>query len=394
MRSNKLARFIFSFQTAAFVLLGLTIFLFFKVYFTPPNIGQCGALSNYKVFQSAHYHLLGDHDLYAEHPAEHCYTYKYSPSFALLFGGFAQLPNWVGVLLWCLISYIVTVVAIKSIPGFTNNNKAGLIYFIFFEYWVSVQSLQTNVLIVGLLIIAWTRLEKRHYLLATLLIVGTGFIKIFGLGAFALFLFYPKKFRLIFYSIMWGMILFFLPLIVMPWTELLGVYDKWLLQISKDYDFAGMSVYSMVFTTTGIVVPKIWVLVISLLIMLVSFLQVGKWNHSRFKLLCLAGLFIWVVCFNHKSESSTYIIVMVGIGLWYFCRKRKWFDHVLIILVFFVLSVCFSDLVPRFVKNDIGFKYHLKALPAFIMWIRIIVELWADKFKEHESTETTLPSVQ
>lgn len=381
MRSNKFFDFILDFRTASVVMLSITIFLFLKISLLQENNSSGCINSTYLIFKSSYQHIIGDYDLYSFHPAEHCFTYKYSPTFAMFFGIFAILPDGLGVFLWLLIPCLTMLLAINAIPGLNNGVKSGLIYFTFFEYWVSVQSQQTNVLIAALLLIAWICLEKEQYLWATLLIVSCGFIKVFGFALLAMFLFYPRKKQLIVYTIFWSTLFLLLPMVIVPWHILQKIYQNWFHQISVDYHFTGMSVYSMFTTFTGITLPKSLILATSLIIMLGSFFQFKKWNNVRFKLLCLACLLIWVICFNHKSESSTYIIAMLGIGLWYLSRKRRFYDHILAGMVLFVLSVCFSDLVPKFVKNELGFKYHLKALPSLIIWIRIIVELWFDEFK-------------
>ncbi len=391
MPSSWINKYILNFRIAGILLFALTLFLFIKVYVSSTSYqGPCGPLSNYKVFSSAHQHLFTDHDLYNYHPAEHCYTFKYSPTYALFFGLISRLPAWLGVFTWTFISALLTFFTIRALPAFKSNQKAGFIFFILFEYWVSVQSLQTNVIVACMLILAWIKLEKEKYALATLLIISTGFIKIFGFGAVILFLFYPKKPKLVIYSIFWTILLFFLPIVIVPWHELKTIYENWWIQISGDYNnFIGMSVYSLLNTTTGILIGKSWIMMASLLVMSGVFIQYRKWTDPTFRLLCLATLLIWFVVFNHKSESATYIIAMFGIAIWYFYRSRKWFDHLLMVFTLIVISILFSDLAPKFLKNEVGFKYHLKALPAFIIWIRILVELCITPFRNGPYTNSS-----
>jgi hypothetical protein len=168
-----------------------------------------------------------------------------------------------------------------------------------------------------------------------------------------------------------------LPLLVVSPSELLGIYEAWYGQVLGDYSaFKGMSLYSLIEVLSGWDPPKQVFIVVSLLLMLAPLVQVQKWKELWFRELVLAAILIWVVIFNHKAESQTYVIAMVGIVLWYFVLPRRWWDTVLLVVAFAFISVLFSDLVPRWIKNDIGFGYHLKALPCAVLWVRVVVDMW------------------
>ena len=108
----------------------------------------------------------------------------------------------------------------------------------------------------------------------------------------------------------------------------------------------------------------------------------------------LASILIWVVIFNHKAESHSYIIAMTGIAFWYFDQGRKWLDTMLLIFVFLVVSILFSDLVPRSLKFDFGFVYSLKALPCFLVWLRILAEMWLRKEPQELVTSPSVTPAQ
>ena len=58
--------------------------------------------NNYWIFTAAFRHLRGGQDLYAAYPELHSDFFKYSPTFALLFGPFAMLPDTLGYAGWAL----------------------------------------------------------------------------------------------------------------------------------------------------------------------------------------------------------------------------------------------------------------------------------------------------
>ena len=339
----------------------------------------CPHYSTYQVFKHAHFHLFSDQDLYSSHVDEHCFTFKYSPAFALVFGVFANLPDWLAIVAWMLLSGIITFLTIRALPGMGPPKQLLFFLVILFEWMVSVQGQQTNVMVVMLLLMAFFLLEKDKSLLASLLIVITGFIKIFGFGAMVVYLFYPRKIRLGFYSLFWGIILAILPLVVLEPQQLLGIYQDWFAQITSDYgQYKGLSVYSFSESVFGLVLNKPVVMFCSLLLLLSPLVQVRKWNQLWFRKLMLASILIWVVIFNHKAESHSYVIAMTGIAFWFFARERGKLDTALLLFAIAIISILFSDLVPRWVKFDIGFGYKLKALPSLLIWLRIVVELWLD----------------
>lgn len=362
--------------------LGLSLFGASHSYFRSINYDgpSCQVYSTYQVFKYSHFHLLSDQDLYGGHPHEHCYSYKYSPTFALVFGIFANLSDFWGIYFWEILAAIVGFLALSKLPNLSWPQKSAFLILIIFELIVCLQNQQTNGLIAMMLILAWIMLEKQQYIGATGLIMATGFIKIFGLAAILLFLFYPKKFKLGLFSLIWAAIFFALPLLVVSPQELWSMYEAWQARTLTDYGAnVGMSIFSFLDTTIGLSLDKTIIQIVTLLVMGATVFQWKKWPFQWFRLLSLSMILIWVVPFNHKAESSTYIIAAIGIVLWYFSGPRKWPDHLLLGICLFLLSVIFSDLVPRWIKNDVAFHYHVKALPATIMWIRVVVEMWMRK---------------
>lgn len=363
----------------------LPIVLGAMVHFNSVNYQGSGCPQDnvYQIFKSAHSHLLSDQDLYSLHEGEHFYTYKYSPAFALLFGTFANLPDLVGIVFWLLLSALVSYVAIDKLKLPSKTTQFLFFLIIAFEWIGSLQSQQTNILIAMTLVIAFVFLEKRNYAMATLLIVATAFIKIFGLAAMLLYLFYPRKEKLAAYSIMWVCLLLILPMVVLNVDQLSFVYESWFNQITHDYGkYSGMSFYSFTSKLSGYELSKPITLAVSFLILLSPLVQIKKWHSVWFRKLTLSALLLWVVIFNHKAESPSYIIAFVGIALWYYSGPRKNSDTILLLFSIFVGAILFTELTPRWFRKEYCYPYHLKALPCTIVWLRVIVEMWLRKPKE------------
>jgi hypothetical protein len=380
---NRLGRFAEPIAKGRFtllvVLIGLGIFACIQAYVNSriQDGASCAGINTYVLFTASHRHLLDGENLYSYYPDEHCFTFKYSPAFALFFGLFTYLPQGVGLWLWLMVTVGVTYAAMRSLPGMEPGKHLLFFAFASFECLLCLQTQQTNALLVSMLLLAFAYLERGRELPATLLIVITGFIKLFGLGAMVLYLFYPRKARLTLYTLLWLVVLALVPLVVVSPAELWGIYGEWKTQILGDHEkYAGMSLYGMLGAVSGKEPPKTLLLGMSLVVMLLPLIQWKKARQPWFRQSLLAALLIWMVIFNHKAESPSYVIAMMGVALWFFSGPRRWWDILLLLAVFAGVSLLFSDIIPRSFRKAYAYPYHLKALPCFLAWLRVIIELW------------------
>src|SRR4030042_3589385 len=96
--------------------------------------------NNYVIFKSSFHHLVQDKDLYAYHPEDHYDLFKYSPSFAFVFGLFAVLPDFAGILLWNLVSALMLYFAMLSFPDLSVRAKASMLLVIIIELMTTMQN--------------------------------------------------------------------------------------------------------------------------------------------------------------------------------------------------------------------------------------------------------------
>ncbi|MFM7178748.1 MAG: glycosyltransferase 87 family protein [Bacteroidota bacterium] len=113
------------------------------------------AYNNYVIFKQSFFHLIHHQSLYVLYPHEHWDLFKYSPTFALLFGAWAMLPDAVGLLLWNVLNAWVwwkgirlwqqnSSIQIPTMNGWWLGLGA-------LELITSLQNEQSNALIAGLL---------------------------------------------------------------------------------------------------------------------------------------------------------------------------------------------------------------------------------------------------
>ena len=330
--------------------------------------------NNYVVFRYAHLHQVQGKNLYTSHPQDHWDLYKYSPSFATFFGVFAWLPDWAGLTLWNLLNVLVFLLALFYLPVLDMKAKVLILLGASVEALTSMQNSQSNLLMAGLIICGFNLFERKRVWLATLCIMLTFFIKLFGIIAFLLLIFYPEKRKIMLSAAAWFLLLLLLPLPITGFWHLLDSYRQYFLLLQEDQSVSyGISVMGMINTWTGLAVAKNLMVLSGLLIMCAPLL-VKKYAEFRFRIWFLASMLLWMVLYNHKAESPTFIIAISGVMLWFFSQPVKWVNLVLLILVLIFSSFSPTDLFPSVIREGFIEPYAIKALPCFLVWIKIIYD--------------------
>jgi hypothetical protein len=238
-----------------------------------------------------------------------------------------------------------------------------------------MQNSQSNALIAGLIILGFCFAEKRKILPAIFLITFTFFIKIFGIAGLAIFIFYPNKWKSATYIIVSFVILAVMPLIIIPFQHLVELYSSWIEMLQDDHSVSyGYSIAGLMSSWFGLVNSKNWVLIFGIIGFFMPFLKLKWYNNPLFRLWVLAYILIWVVIFNHKAESPTFIIAVSGVGIWYFSQQRKTINLILLILTFLFTVLSPTDLFPAIIREEFIKPYSLMALPCFLVWIKLLID--------------------
>lgn len=341
--------------------------------------------NNYTIFKQSFYHLKEGKDLYILYPQEHWDLYKYSPSFSVVFGALAILPDGIGLSIWNLLNAIFLLYALYLLPGISLKNKSWLALICLLELLTSMQNEQSNGLMVGWIVLAFCMLEKEKYLPATLLLVATVFIKIFGIVAMAMFLFYPKKWKLALYSGIWTMVLAALPLIFVDLTQYQFLMESWRQMLSEDHSISlGFSVMGWLQTWFGMEGHKLWTLIAGVLLFLVPFTRWQLYKDLNFRIWILCSILIWVVIFNHKAESPTFIIAMVGVSIWFIKSDKNALNIALFVLAIIFTSLSPTDIFPASVRRDWVIPFVLKAVPCILIWFKLTWDLLQPKWTNGE----------
>lgn len=376
---HKLLNFILTFRFVFIFYFLLALFASLQSY----NLGikifnglEYTHYNNYLIFKYSFPHLLDNINLYAAYPYEHFDLFKYSPAFALFFGVFKFLPGFSGVFIWNFLNAFVLFLGVKSLPNIQNKTKIFILLFIAIELMTSIQNEQSNGLMAGLLMLSFSGFEKKNYLMGTLFIVLTVFVKIFGAVFFILLLLYPKKFKTAGFTLLWTALLFLSPLIFVSFNHLITQYVNWYEMLASDHSASvGMSVLGILQTWFNILPQKILLLAIGAVLLLLPLIRLRQYPFFNFRLLMFSSVLIWMVIFNHKAESPTFIIAMSGVAIWGMIGKFSITDVSLLVFAFVLTSLSPTDIIPSSFRNKIIIPYALKALPCILIWIRLSFDL-------------------
>jgi len=332
--------------------------------------------NNYIIFDNSFEHLVEGKDLYVLYPEEQWDLFKYSPTFAVFFGVFSLFPDVLGLTLWNLANALLLVFAVYKLPRFNQKTAGLLLLIVLIEMITSMQNQQSNGLMVGLLVMAFACMERKQMLAAMGLIVFAVFVKPFALVGFSLCIFYPNKLRQVGFALAWGVVLLALPLLVISLSQYQTQVLSFMAMLSVDHSTSlGFSVMGWLDTWFGVVPDKLLILGLGVIFYLMSLLRPALFRVEHFRYLAMASTLIWVVIFNHKAESPTFVIAMAGVALWYILKPRGRWDSTLLVMALIFTSLSVTDIFPLYWRQQYVMKLAIKAVPCILIWGRVVFEM-------------------
>ena len=334
--------------------------------------------NNYLIFQQSFFHLLENENLYKAYPQEHYDLFKYSPSFALFMGVIAYFPVWIGLFLWNLLNVFVLFLGLKKLKFTRNNGFLFASLFVLIELITTTQNSQSNALIAGLILLAFDALENSKVSRSAWMLIATVFIKLFGLVAFVLYLFYPKKIKSGLLVIFWVVVLSAIPLLFIDTQSLYYQYVSWLNLLGNDHsNELKFSVMGFLNSWFGVSAEfKNYILLLGVFMFVIPLIKIKSYKVLRYKQLYVASVLLWVVLFNHMAESATFILAITGISVWYFTKNEvTLLDKFLMLLTFLFTLLSPSDIYPEFIRKMYFIPYTVKVIPCILVWLKINFEL-------------------
>ncbi len=339
-----------------------------KFFLTPKNLYLLGflcvfALTFLDVSRGRHFNFLIFHDSTidfwrhinpygAEWAAAHHDYFLYGPLFSVLFAPFAFLPDWLGPFVWNLFNYSLYFAAVFTLPDkYTLDQKCRMFLYTFLILATTLYSFQYNVAVAYLFVFAFSLLERGRAFWAVVLILVSGFTKVYGIFELGLLLCYPRFWRNMGYVLVVSLLFFLLPLLNLHYSELLPYYQSWVDGLTQHKDtrtwqtifflrpfFHGMPSYGM-WIQIGAITALAGLLIANF----------RRWGQFVFRVQSLAVLMGWVILFSNSAEKHTYVIALLGYLLWYWSRRPQTIDKVLFWANFIVLVIVPVDLIcpPR-----------------------------------------------
>lgn len=369
-------------------LLGLWVFIALAA-----AVSQLNHHNNYLIFCGVFNHLREQISLFSQYPDEYFDSNHYGPLFSIIIAPFAILPDWLGLILWCIALALLLFWAIRH-SDFTNRQQIFMLWFCAHELLTALQMQQFNVATVALILHTYFFIEKEKDSWAALCIVIGTLVKLYGIVGLAFFFFSKHKMKFIAMMLVWTIVLFALPMLISSPEYVMGQYKEWYESlVNKNGEnlesiAQNISLLGMVRRISGCNdYSDIWIILGGMILFAVPYLRFSQYKYKGFRETLLASVLMFIILFSTGSESSGYIIPFIGVVIWYTtCPwKRTKYDIALMVFVFILSSMSPSDLFPAYLRKEWVQPYALKALPVFLVWMKLCYEMI---FKNYNTLET------
>jgi hypothetical protein len=363
----------------------LSIYILFSVVTSIQHIvGGPAKYNNFIIFRQSLFHLLAKTNLHVEYPKEYFDIFLYHPAFCIMFAPFSVVPAWAGLAMWLIFCSVVLFYAIRALP-LRYSQKVFFWWYILIELNTSIHNEQTNPIIGALGLFTFAFLEKGKSKWAALFPVIAFCIKGYGVIFAALFLFYPKKGQYILYSLFWLAIMTVLPLPFSGTDHFFQLYKDWYTCLIEDHKVNfGFSIMGLIkvwrpsFTDDDVMLVQYAGVLLFALTWMQALIR-RQYDTLSERILLLAYASLWVIMFNHAAESSTFVIAIQGVALWYIVsrdRLHPW-ARILVICVFFFSILAPTDVYPHSWRNEFFRPNLIKVIPCFLVWCVLQIQFFS-----------------
>jgi hypothetical protein len=303
--------------------------------------------TTFRIFRQSFVHLLHGQDLYAYYPVEQgaarADLFKYSPPVALLYAPLSALPYFAGLLAWDVVNVLALLLALVRL--YDDRRTAAIAGALLVpQVFATVQGSSSNALVAALMLAAFTAAQERHRVRWALATALGAAIKIFPAAAITFVVFDPRRgawWRYLLTLAGVAVALAALPLLIVSPHTLALEYRSWgatLMTDAGDLTF-GDSLMAAVRRLTGGTWPSWIVQLAGTVIVVLPLLRTGCRADPRFQRLYLVSLLVYVVLFNHQTETETFVIAATGAVIWLVDGPATLVRIVLVLLLLLGLKV-------------------------------------------------------
>ena len=338
--------------------------------------------NNFLIFRYVYWHTIEQLPLYVAYD-EYWDTNHYGPFFSLVIAPFAMLPVRWGLFFWLIVLSLSLYYAIRKLP-FPDRKRIFLYWFCAHELLTALFMSQFNIAIAAIIVATFYCIEKEKDIWAACFIMLGTFVKLYGIVGLAFFFFSKHKVKFLLALLGGALVMFVAPMAISSPDYIISQYVGWWDSLSAknaENIFSGgqnISLLGMVRKISGCAsYSDLWLILGGLIIFGLPYLRIAQYKYKAFRYALLASVLLFVVLFSTGSESSTYIIAFVGVGIWYWSvpwKRSKW-DIALMVFAFILTSFSPSDLFPAYLRKEFVQPYALKALPCAIIWFKLSYEM-------------------
>lgn len=352
------------------------------------------AINNYDIFAGVFEHTIARKNLYIPYPDEYVDSNHYGPVFSVLIAPFALLPDYLGCFFWCVLNAWVLFYAIRQLE--VSHEQQNIILLIgLVEMMTAIHNVQFNPMLTGWILLSYVLVEKEKDFWATFFIVAGFLVKIYGIAGIAFFWFSRHKLKFILSGIFWLIVLFCLPMLISSPAFIIQSYKDWFHSLVEknaqninpedENLMQDISVMGMIRRMSNFTQLKNYLVTVPAAILYaLPFLRISQYQNVRFRISYLCVALIGVVIFSSSAESSTFVLAVTGVAIWYVVQnkpKKQWM-HWLLGFVIILTSFSVTDLFPPYVREHYIYPYSLKALPCFVAWCVLMYQLLFQDFTE------------
>lgn len=341
------------------------------------------------IFKGVFWHVWNQTSLFIEYPQEYFDVNHYGPLFSLVIAPFAVVPDWLGMILWCVALSLFLYVAIRK-SDLTKYQQVFILWFCAHELLTALFMQQFNIAIAAIILLAFFLIEKERDTEAAFFIVLGTLVKLYGILGLAFFFFSKHKCRFVVSLVIWSIVLFALPMLISSPEYIVNQYQEWYYcLIEKNGEnlnslHQNISLLGMVRKISGLMTySDLWLLIPGTLLFAIPYLRFSQYKNVAFRQTLLASVMMFLVLFSTGSESNGYITPFVGIVIWYTAApwKRTNWDVALLIFAFVLSSLSPSDLFPAYLRKEWVQPYALKALPVTLIWFKLCYEMYTKDYR-------------
>ena len=328
--------------------------------------------NDFAIFRASFWNLIAGRDLYLLRLDQADDLFKYSPSFALLFGPFAVLPFAAGLFLWNVVNALALFFALRLLLLPEKALVAQAL--VFLPMLRSMQSSQSNALVAALIIFAFVCYE-RGWLWRAGIAVGLGAItKIFPLAALMFPLPRPDRVRAVLISVLTTVVLLALPLLVVSPHTLIAQYQSWSALEKTETSQLGSSVMGL-FRDAGLAWPAWPIQLVGCAIVLgVLIARLRDWDDRQVRLQFLGFVMVFCVVFNHRAERQSAVIAISGMVIWYLASPRAAWRTSLFVIVYALVSLSGAGFIPGSIKRVLVHQVRFP-IPLTVLWLAMLGQL-------------------